>query len=92
MLKSLPVADMIVNRIAHLFIIHVINNLDDTQLTKKKILNEAVIKIDDYLDDSSYQAVLISALSPLQTEEVDGVVRYKANPFILAEDLACLSF
>ena len=63
--KSLPVADMLVNRIAHLFIIHVINNLDDTQLSKKKILNEAIIKIDDYLDDSSYQTVLISALSPL---------------------------
>ena len=49
--KSLPVADMVVNRIAHLFLIHVINNLDDTQLTKKKILNEAIMKIDDHLDD-----------------------------------------
>ena len=63
--KSLPVADMIVNRIAHLFIIHVCNNLDDTQLTKKKILNEALIKIDDYIDNSFYQSVLIAALSPL---------------------------
>ena len=63
--KSLPVGEMLVNKIAHLFLIHVINNLDDTQLTKKKILNEAVIKIDDYLDETSYQSVLISALSPL---------------------------
>ena len=82
---------MILNRIAHLFIIHVINNLDDTQLTKKKILNEAIIKIDDNLDDSSYQNVLISALSPLQTEEVDGKIRYKQNSYIIKEDLDCLS-
>ena len=53
-IKSLPVGDMILNRIAHLFIIHIVNNLDDTQLTKKKILNEAILKIDDSLDDTSY--------------------------------------
>jgi hypothetical protein len=28
--KSLPVDEMVTNRIAHLFIIHVANNLDDT--------------------------------------------------------------
>lgn len=30
--------EMMTNRIAHLFVIHVINTLDDTMLTKKKIL------------------------------------------------------
>ena len=29
-IKSLPVAEMATNRIAHLFLIHVANNLDDT--------------------------------------------------------------
>jgi hypothetical protein len=45
--KSLPVEEMLTNKIAHLFLIHVITTLDDTQLTKKKILNEALKIVDD---------------------------------------------
>ena len=41
--KSLPVGEMATNRIAHLFVIHVANNLDDTQLTKKKVLHDALM-------------------------------------------------
>ena len=52
--KSLPVAEMVTNRIAHLFIIHVANNLDDTQLTKKKVLHDALLKIDDHIDDQNF--------------------------------------
>ena len=52
--KSLPVAEMATNRIAHLFIIHVANNLDDTQLTKKKLLHDALIKIDDHIEDVNF--------------------------------------
>ena len=52
--KSLPVGEMCVNRIAHLFVIHVANNLDDTQLTKKKVLHDALIKIDDSIEDFNF--------------------------------------
>ncbi len=52
--KSLPVAEMVTNKIAHLFIIHVANNLDDTQLTKKKVLHEVLIKIDDHIEDVQF--------------------------------------
>ena len=72
--KSLPVAEMALNRIAHLFLIHVANNLDDTQLTKKKLLHEVLIKIDDHIDDVSFQTVLNSSLLPLEVETTDGGV------------------
>ena len=52
--KLLPVAEMVTNRIAHLFIIHIANNLDDTQLTKKKVLHDALMKIDDHIDDQNF--------------------------------------
>jgi len=45
--KSLPVEEMLTNKIAHLFLIHIVTTLDDTQLTKKKILNEALKMVDD---------------------------------------------
>ena len=32
------IKEMFTNKIAHLFIIHILNNLDDTLLTKKKII------------------------------------------------------
>jgi hypothetical protein len=82
--KSLPVGEMVTNKMAHLFLIHVINNLDDTLLTKKKILHEALIKIDEQFTETSYQNVIISALCPLQTEtdEKTGSVSYKANHFL----------
>jgi pumilio family protein 6 len=39
-LKSLKedIKDMFANRLAHLFLIHILFNLDDTTLSKKKIL------------------------------------------------------
>ena len=66
--KSMPISEMITNRIAHLFVIHVANTLDDTQLTKKKILHVALKLVDDHIDDKSFQNVLLSALAPLQSE------------------------
>jgi len=52
--KSLPADEMSTNRIAHLFIVHVANNLDDTQLTKKKVLHDVLVKIDDHIEDFSF--------------------------------------
>lgn len=65
--KSLPVAEMVSNKIAHLFVMHVFTTLDDTQLSKKKILHEALKQVDDLINDRIYQNVLLGALMPLPT-------------------------
>ena len=48
-IKSLPVGELARNKIGHLFLIHVANTLDDTQLTKKKLLHEALKLVDDLI-------------------------------------------
>jgi hypothetical protein len=52
--KSLPIEEMLTNKIAHLFLIHIVTTLDDTQLSKKKILHEALKQVDDQIGDKSY--------------------------------------
>ena len=90
--KNLPINEMVVNKIAHLFVIHVANTLDDTQLTKKKVLHEAIKVIDDHIEDHFYQSVLISALTlpaPIDKSK-DEKTKTFHNPFLTAEDLKCL--
>lgn len=55
--KSLKdvIKEMFTNKIAHLFVLHLINNLDDTQLTKKKIIIELLKSIDELITDKNYQ-------------------------------------
>jgi len=90
--KSLPVAEMVTNRIAHLFVIHVANNLDDTQLTKKKLMHDVLIKIDDHIDDFFFQNVLNASLMPLEVEKAEnGDLRYKSNGILTAEELSNMS-
>lgn len=60
--KSLPVGEMTVNRLAHLFVIHVANNLDDTQLTKKKLMHDVLLQLDDHIEDPCFQNVLNASL------------------------------
>jgi len=68
-IKALPVVEMLSNKIAHLFLIHIANTLDDTQLTKKKLLHEALKVIDDHIGDKCYQTFIISALLPKATKD-----------------------
>ena len=74
--KTLPVAEMAQNRIAHLFLVHVATTLDDTQLTKKKVLHEALKAVDDLIGDKHYQQFLISCLLPHDSK----------NPYLLPEE------
>jgi len=67
-LKTLPVNEMVTNKVAHLYLIHVANTLDDTQLTKKKLLHEVLKLVDDNIADKMYQNVLISVLLPVPSE------------------------
>ena len=92
-IKSLPVAEMATNKIAHLFLIHVANNLDDTQLTKKKLLHEVLVKIDDHIDDLCFRAVLNAALQPLEVEtnKQSGLVEYKRNAILTSDELQSMS-
>jgi len=52
--KSLPIGEMSTNKIAHLFLIHINNTLDDTQMTKKKVLHEALKQIDELIADKHF--------------------------------------
>jgi hypothetical protein len=70
-LKTLPVNEMVANKVAHLYLIHVANTLDDTQLTKKKLLHEVLKLVDDSITDKMYQNVLISVLLPMPSEKTD---------------------
>jgi hypothetical protein len=63
-IKSIPVAELLNNKLGHLFLTHITVTLDDTQLTKKKILHEALKSVDDLIQDKFYQSYLISVLSP----------------------------
>jgi hypothetical protein len=68
-IKALPVVEMLSNKIAHLFLIHIANTLDDTQLTKKKLLHEALKVVDDQIGDKCYQTFIISSLLPKATKD-----------------------
>jgi hypothetical protein len=68
--KALPINEMAIKKIAHLFLVHITNTLDDTQLTKKKILHEALKNIDDLISDKNYQSMMVSALLPAATATV----------------------
>jgi hypothetical protein len=90
--KNLPIGEMVVNRIAHLFVIHVANTLDDTQLTKKKVLHEALKLIDDHIEDNFFQSVLISALTlpaPIEKKK-DQKSKVFHNPFLTVDDFKCM--
>jgi hypothetical protein len=53
-IKTLPVNEMVTNKISHLYLIHVATTLDDTQLTKKKILHEALKVVDDQITNRMF--------------------------------------
>lgn len=42
------------NKIAHLFLVHMSNTLDDTVLTKKKLLTEICKNVDEMISEKTY--------------------------------------
>lgn len=81
-IKQLPVQEMLQNKIAHLFLIHVANTLDDTQLTKKKLLHESLKSVDDLIGDKGYQAFTVACLLPPSLK----------NPLLSKTDVDSLNF
>jgi pumilio family protein 6 len=57
--------EMMTNKIAHLFIIHILMSLDDTVVTKKKIINEMVLVVDEQISDKCFQNILLALFSNL---------------------------
>ena len=54
--KSLqePLKEMVVNKVASLFLVHVLNSLDDTVISKKKIINDILLTLDDNVNEQVY--------------------------------------
>ena len=59
-----PLKEMMTNKIAHLFIIHVLNNLDDTVISKKKILADILLVLDDNKDDECFVRLFMGIYAP----------------------------
>ena len=49
-----PLKEMATNRIASQFIAHVLNNLDDTVISKKKIIHDLMLMIDEAIEEISF--------------------------------------
>ena len=64
--KSLqePLKEMVTNKIAYLFIVHVLNNLDDTVISKKKILQDVLLTIDENVTDRCFINIFLGIYSP----------------------------
>jgi len=62
---------MITNKIAHLFILHTLNTLDDTVISKKKILNDILLTIDDNIGDKCFQNIFLGICQPLSKRYFD---------------------
>jgi len=54
--KSLqePMKEMVTNKVASLFLVHVLNSLDDTVISKKKIINDILLTLDDNVNEQVY--------------------------------------
>jgi hypothetical protein len=59
-----PLKEMSTNKIAHLFLVHVLNNLDDTVISKKKIVNDLLLTIDENIADKTFQAIFLGIYAP----------------------------
>jgi pumilio family protein 6 len=63
---------MLTNKVACLFILHVLNNLDDTVLSKKKILQDILLTIDDNKSDECFAKIFVGIQAPLSKTHFTG--------------------
>ena len=64
--KSLqePMKEMVTNKVASLFLVHVLNSLDDTVISKKKIINDILLTLDDNVNEQVYQNIFLGIYCP----------------------------
>jgi hypothetical protein len=55
---------MCTNKVAHLFLLHVVNNLDDTVISKKKILQDVLLTQEENANDKCFQNIFIGIINP----------------------------
>lgn len=55
---------MVVNKVASLFLVHILNTLDDTVISKKKILNDVLLTLDDNANDRVFQNIFLGMFNP----------------------------
>jgi len=75
---------MVTNKIAHLFLVHVINNLDDTVISKKKILSDILLTIDENKSDECFIKIFMGIYSPLSkrfftNDDIDAFEAFKEH-------------
>jgi hypothetical protein len=65
-LKTLKenIKEMFTNKLSHLFLIHILNNLDDTTLSKKKIITELLKCVDELINEKFYQNIFLGIFTP----------------------------
>lgn len=65
-IKSLKesIKEMFSNKLAHLFLIHILNTVDDTTLSKKKILTELLKCLDELINEKFYQNIFLGIFTP----------------------------
>lgn len=65
-LKTLKedIKEMFTNKMAHLFLIHILSCLDDTTLSKKKIVSELLKALDELINDKFYQNIFMGIFTP----------------------------
>lgn len=73
------IKEMFTNRLAHLFLIHILLNLDDTTLSKKKVLTELLKCIDEFINEKTYQNIYMGIFAP------------KSKQFFLPEEIEAFS-
>jgi len=71
-----PLKEMVTNKVAHLFLVHVLNNLDDTVVSKKKILNDILLTVDENISDKCFITIFLGIYAPnskryFQQDEID---------------------
>lgn len=49
-----PLKEMVTNKVAHLFLLHILNSLDDTVMSKKKLLQDILVTVDENATDKSF--------------------------------------
>jgi hypothetical protein len=82
-LKSLKenIKEMFTNKLAHLFLIHILGTLDDTTLSKKKIITELLKCLDELINEKFYQNIFLGIFTSLSKtvflpEELEALTAY----------------
>ena len=83
-LKTLKedIKEMFTHKYCHLFLVHVLSTLDDTTLSKKKIVSELLKTLDELINDRCYQNIFMGIFTPrsravFMAEEVEAFEAFK---------------